>query len=139
MEKTIIHLEKKQVILIMKLSDGVNDYEYLKVIKYEIPRLIEIFEPDFIFYLSGVDIIESDKLGKLSVSINGCKERDKFILNYCKNNNIPIQISMGRGYSPDINTIVDAHANTFRLVQEIFLKSYILIFKVVLKKTKRWV
>ena len=44
-------------------SDGVNDYEYLKVIKYEIPRLTEIFEPDFIFYLSGVDIIESDKAG----------------------------------------------------------------------------
>ena len=101
-------------------SDGVNDYEYLKVIKYEIPRLTEIFEPDFIFYLSGVDIIESDKLGKLSVSIDGCKERDKFVLNYCKINNIPLQISMGGGYSPDINTIVEAHANTFRLAQEIF-------------------
>lgn len=101
-------------------SDGVNDYEYLKVIKYEIPRLIEIFEPDFIFYLSGVDIIESDKLGKLSVSKDGCKERDKFVLNYCKINNIPLQISMGGGYSSDINTIVDAHANTFRLAQEIF-------------------
>ena len=100
-------------------SDGVSDYEYLKVIKYEIPRLIEIFEPDFIFYLSGVDIIESDKLGKLSVSIDGCKERDRFILKYCKNNNLPIQISMGGGYSPDINTIVE-FTNTFRLVQEIF-------------------
>ena len=45
--------------------DGTSDNEYLKKIKYEIPRLIENFEPDFIFYLSGVDIIENDKLGRL--------------------------------------------------------------------------
>ena len=101
-------------------QNNVSDIEYLKVIKYEVPKLIENFEPDFIFYLSGVDIIEDDKLGKLSVSISGCKERDRFVLNYCKQNKIPIQISMGGGYSPDINTIIEAHANTFRLAQEIF-------------------
>ena len=101
-------------------NDGTNDKEYLNKIKYEIPRLINIFEPDFIFYLSGVDIIENDKLGRLSVSINGCKERDKFILNYCKINKIPVQISMGGGYSPTLKDIVEAHANTFRLAQEIY-------------------
>ena len=101
-------------------QNNVSDIEYLKVIKYEVPRLIENFEPNFIFYLSGVDIIEDDKLGKLSVSLNGCKERDRFVLDYCNKNKIPIQISMGGGYSPDINTIVEAHANTFRLAQEIF-------------------
>ena len=78
------------------------------------------FEPDFIFYLSGVDIIENDKLGRLSVSINGCKERDRFVLQYCKDNKIPIQISMGGGYSPFIKDIIKSHSNTFRLAQEIF-------------------
>ena len=63
-------------------SDGVSDKYYLGKIKYEIPKLIEDFEPDFIFYLSGVDIIENDKLGRLSVSINGCKERDHYVLNF---------------------------------------------------------
>ena len=65
---------------------------------------------------SGVDIIENDKLGRLSVSINGCKERDKYILSYCKSNNIPIQVSMGGGYSPVLRDIIEAHANTFRSV-----------------------
>ena len=101
-------------------QNNVSDVEYLKVIKYEVPKLIENFEPDFIFYLSGVDIIEDDKLGKLSVSLLGCKERDRFVLDYCRQNKIPVQISMGGGYSPDINTIVEAHANTYRLAQEIF-------------------
>ena len=101
-------------------SDGTSDNEYLNKIKYEIPRLIENFEPDFIFYLSGVDIIENDKLGRLSVSINGCKERDKYVLSYCNSNNIPVQVSMGGGYSPILKDIIEAHANTFRLAQEIY-------------------
>ena len=101
-------------------NDGTSDKEYLNKIKYEIPRLVENFEPDFIFYLSGVDIIENDKLGRLSVSINGCKERDKFIFDYCKANSIPIQVSMGGGYSPILKDIIEAHANTFRLAQEIY-------------------
>jgi acetoin utilization deacetylase AcuC-like enzyme len=101
-------------------EDGVTDKYYLSVIQNEIPRLIDSFEPEFVFYLSGVDIIENDKLGRLSVSINGCKQRDKFVLNYCKKNRIPLQISMGGGYSPEISVIVDAHANTFRLAQEIY-------------------
>ena len=101
-------------------EDKTDDKEYLKVISNEIPKLIESFEPDFIFYLSGVDIIENDKLGKLSVSLKGCKERDRFVFNYCKKNQLPVQVSMGGGYSKDLSEIVEAHSNTFRLAQEIF-------------------
>jgi acetoin utilization deacetylase AcuC-like enzyme len=54
------------------------------------------------------------------MTIDGCKERDKYVLNLCKKNNIPLQISMGGGYSNNINDIIQAHSNTFRLAQEIF-------------------
>jgi len=101
-------------------QNNVSDVEYLKVIKYEVPKLIENFEPNFIFYLSGVDIIEDDKLGKLSVSLAGCKERDRFILEICKKKSIPVQVSMGGGYSVVLKNIIEAHSNTFRLAQEIF-------------------
>ena len=101
-------------------NDGTSDKEYLDKIKYDVPRLIDSFEPDFIFYLSGVDIIENDKLGRLSVSIRGCKERDRFVLNLCKTNRIPVQVSMGGGYSFELKNIIEAHSNTFRLAQEIF-------------------
>ena len=101
-------------------DDGVEDNEYLNVISYEIPKIIDSFQPDFIFYLSGVDIIKNDKLGRLSVSIEGCKERDRFVLNLCKKNKIPVQVSMGGGYSYILNDIIESHCNTFRLAQEIF-------------------
>ena len=84
------------------------------------PKIIEDFQPEFIFYLSGVDVLENDKLGKLSLSLEGCKERDRFVLDLCKQNKIPVQISMGGGYSFELKNIIEAHSNTFRLAQEIF-------------------
>ncbi|MFT7386308.1 MAG: acetoin utilization deacetylase AcuC-like enzyme [Nonlabens sp.] len=73
-----------------------------------------------------MDVLESDKLGKLSMTLGGCKERDLFALSAfakarSKNNSlIPIQCSMGGGYSPEIKTIIEAHANTFRMARSIF-------------------
>ncbi|MAM50425.1 MAG: hypothetical protein CMC12_05295 [Flavobacteriaceae bacterium] len=84
------------------------------------PNIIKILNPDFIFYLSGVDILKTDKLGRLSLSIEGCKKRDSIILNLCKTFNIPLQISMGGGYSKNIEDIINAHCNTFRLAKEIY-------------------
>jgi len=102
------------------LENGTTDQEYLAILKDTLPKLITTEKPDFIFYQSGVDILESDKLGKLSLTIEGCKERDRFVLQTCFDNNIPVMCSMGGGYSKDIKIIIEAHANTFRLAQEIF-------------------
>ena len=111
---------KEKSDLDVEFDDNTNDSEYLKVLKETIPKVIDQFEPEFIFYLSGVDVLENDKLGRLSLTLNGCKERDKFILQTCKVNSIPLQVSMGGGYSIVLKNIIEAHSNTFRLAQEIF-------------------
>jgi acetoin utilization deacetylase AcuC-like enzyme len=85
-----------------------------------LPGLINQHAPDFIFYQSGVDILATDKLGRLSVSLAGCRERDRTVLELCKQHQIPVAASMGGGYSERIADIVEAHANTFRLAQELF-------------------
>ena len=64
--------------------------------------------------------LETDKLGTLAMTLEGCKERDRFVLQTCHDANIPVQCSMGGGYSPEIRIIVEAHANTFRLAQDIY-------------------
>ena len=102
------------------LKNETKDDEYLSILKNTLPKLINQEKPDFIYYLCGVDVLETDKLGKLSLSVKGCKERDQFVLQTCRDFNIPVMCSMGGGYSPDIKVIVDAHANTFRLAQEIY-------------------
>ena len=67
-----------------------------------------------------VDVLKNDKLGRLSLSINGCKKRDEIIISLCKERNIPIQISMGGGYSESIDEITLAHCNTYSTAKEIF-------------------
>jgi len=102
------------------LADKTTDRFYLDTLKETLPKLIDQIKPDFIFYLSGVDVLETDKLGRLSLSMQGCRERDQIVLNICKINNLPVAVSMGGGYSERISHIVNAHCNTFRLAQEIF-------------------
>ena len=113
-------LRKETSDLDIGLPDKTTDDVFLSSLKNTLPRLIDNLEPDFIFYLSGVDILETDKLGRLSVSMNGCKERDRFVFQQCIEYDIPVAVSMGGGYSPRIAHIVEAHSNTFRLAQDLF-------------------
>ncbi|APG60954.1 histone deacetylase family protein [Christiangramia salexigens] len=112
--------KKEKSDLDIALEDGTSDKVYLDKLKNVLPELIEKVNPDFIFYLSGVDILDTDKLGRLSCSIEACKERDRFVLQTCRDLTIPVQCSMGGGYSKDIKLIIEAHANTYRLAQEIY-------------------
>lgn len=112
--------KKEKSDLDIALEKGTRDSDYLSILKKTLPKLIDNVQPDFVFYLCGVDVIATDKLGTLGMSVQGCKQRDDFVLNTCHKHNIAVQCSMGGGYSPDIKTIVDAHANTFRLAQEIY-------------------
>ena len=111
---------KERSDLDIPLPDGASDREYLDILKATLPKLIDQQKPDFIFYLSGVDILATDKLGKLSLSKEACKERDRFVLEQCHQHQIPVQVSMGGGYSTDIRDIVDAHCNTYRLAQDLY-------------------
>lgn len=112
--------KKETSDLDIPLEKGTTDQEYLSILKNTFPKLLEKVQPNFIFYLCGVDVLASDKLGTLGMTLDGCMERDRYVLKTCHKAKIPVQCSMGGGYSPDIKIIVEAHANTFRLAQDIY-------------------
>jgi acetoin utilization deacetylase AcuC-like enzyme len=111
---------KERSDLDVELEDGTTTDVYLQKLKTFLPPLLQNVQPDFVFYLSGVDILETDRFGKLKVTMNGCKQRDCFVFSLLKDAKIPCAVSMGGGYSPQIKTIVDAHCNTFRAAKEIY-------------------
>lgn len=111
---------KEKSDLDIGLPDGTGGKEYLNILKTQLSSLIKSFNPEFIFYLAGVDVLGTDKLGKLDLSHQDCIERDQIILGFCHANCIPVQISMGGGYSPRIGHIVDAHCNTFRVSRDLY-------------------
>ncbi|WP_347066931.1 histone deacetylase [Flavobacterium sp. WV_118_3] len=112
--------KKERSDLDIALPDHTADDAYLSLLHQTLPQLIASERPDFIFYLSGVDILASDKLGKLACSLDACKKRDEIVFSHCHTAGIPVQCSMGGGYSPDIRTIIQAHTNTYRVASYIY-------------------
>ena len=112
------HKEKSD--LDVPLKDGIGDEEYLGLLKNILPNLTNHVKPDFAFFLSGVDILATDRYGKLKVSMDGCRQRDAFVFNLLKQHRIPCVVSMGGGYSADVKIITEAHCNTFRKALDIF-------------------
>lgn len=111
---------KEKSNLDIPLENGTNDETFLVELTKALRLIFEEHRPDFVFYLSGVDVLATDKLGKLALTIEGCKRRDEIVFEFCHLRKIPVQVSMGGGYSADIKTIVDAHCNTFRVAKDLY-------------------
>lgn len=111
---------KEKSDLDVPLKDGMGDDEYLGLLKGILPKLIAKVKPDFAFYLSGTDILATDRYGKLKVSMEGCSQRDEFVFTTLKQHHIPCTVAMGGGYSADVKIITEAHCNTFRTALNVF-------------------
>lgn len=106
------HKEKSDLDL--PLADGTTTEEYLDLLHVHLTEILSNFRPDFAFYVAGVDILSTDKFGKLKVTKEGCRLRDRFVFQQLQHRGIPCAVSMGGGYSPQVRDIVDAHCNTFK-------------------------
>ena len=104
----------------LPLPEGTNDVLYLKLLNETLPRLLDEVQPDFVFYLAGVDVLATDKLGHLALTRDGCRRRDELVLGLCHRHRLPVVVCMGGGYSERIIDIVEAHANTYRVAAGIF-------------------
>ena len=111
--------QKELSDLDIPLEDNTKDIAYLSILEEALLNLLKNLQPDFVFYLSGVDVLNEDKLGRLSLTLEGAKKRDEIVISACYERNIPVQCSMGGGYAPDVNVIVEAHANTYRVAADI--------------------
>jgi len=103
----------------IELPDRTGDEEYLRALASVLPRAVE-FAPDIVFYLSGVDTLDSDVLGRLALTPKGLKARDTHVISECHRNLLPLVITLGGGYSNPIELTAEAHANTFRVAAEIY-------------------
>jgi acetoin utilization deacetylase AcuC-like enzyme len=101
----------------VELADQTGDEEYLRALDSVLPRVAE-FHPEIVFYLSGVDALASDVLGRLALTPEGLQRRDRRVIGLCRR--FPLVITLGGGYSKPIELTAEAHANTFRVAAEIY-------------------
>ena len=95
-------------------EDGAGDDEYLAALEQHLPPVLDRFQPDIVFYLAGADPYEGDRLGRLELTIDGLRTRDRFVFNACCGRSLPVAVMMSGGYAPDVDAIVTIHANTIR-------------------------
>lgn len=111
---------KEKSDLDIELKDGTGTEDYLSLLVQYLPALFKSVKPDFLFYLAGVDILDTDRFGKLRVTPEGCSRRDQYVFDLARTYKLPCQVSMGGGYSDDIRIITNAHCNTFRIAKEVW-------------------
>jgi Deacetylases, including yeast histone deacetylase and acetoin utilization protein len=111
---------KEQSDLDIGLKDGTTGEEYLSILSDTLPKLLKDVQPDMVFYLSGVDVLATDKFGKLKLSMEDCRQRDALVLSLCKQAGLPVTVAMGGGYSPSVKHIVEAHCNTYKAAKDIY-------------------
>lgn len=112
-------LFKQKSSLDIELPDGTSDEEYLETLSEALARAFH-HGPDVIFYLGGADPFEGDKLGRISLTKQGLMRRDELVLEFARDNHVPIVTTLSGGYAADINDTVDIHANTIRAVKKVF-------------------
>jgi acetoin utilization deacetylase AcuC-like enzyme len=112
-------LFKTKSRLDVELPDRTTDRSYLQVLAENLPTVFQ-HDPEIVFYLAGADPYEDDKLGKLSLTIDGLKERDAMVLRECYEHEVPVTTVMSGGYAKEIEDTVEIHCNTIRTVKEVF-------------------
>ncbi len=113
-------MHKEQSDLDIPLADTTTDQQYIEIVQKNLVNLIDQVKPDFIYFQSGVDILVNDKLGKVSISMSACRERDMIVFETLYTKGIPVAVSMGGGYADRLRDIVEAHCNTFRVAKHLY-------------------
>jgi len=105
---------KEQSDLDVTFPDGAGDEEYLAALAAHLGVALDGHRPDIVFYLAGADPYEGDRLGRLKVTIDGLRARDRLVFAACRERALPVAVAMGGGYCPDVDAIVTIHCNTIR-------------------------
>ena len=112
---------KQHSTLDVELEDGTGDGSYLDALAGALPRVFD-FRPEVVFYQSGVDALAGDRLGRLALTHEGLKQRDRMVMQRCRDSQVPLVITLGGGYAQPISRTAEAHANTFRTAVEVLVE-----------------
>lgn len=104
---------KEQSNLDVGLFDKTGDIEYLEIVELALERVGQEFRPDIVFYLGGVDVLSTDRFGRLSLSFDGLRQRDRLVIDFFTRQEIPLVLLLSGGYAPTPLQTAQAHAVMF--------------------------
>lgn len=103
----------------LNLPDRIEDADYLAILESGLLQAFEEFKPDAIFYIGGADPYRQDKLGGLSVSIEGLMRRDRLVFEHARKRDVPVVITLAGGYAWNVADTVQIHVNTIIAARDV--------------------
>lgn len=100
------------------LPDKTRDKEYHKLLISALDKIESEFKPDLVFYLGGIDPLESDHFGRLSLTLAGLRERDRIVIEHFTQKEYPLVLLLSGGYSPTLEETVIAHSQMYEVANE---------------------
>jgi acetoin utilization deacetylase AcuC-like enzyme len=101
------------------LEDGTDDIKYLSTLENALEKIFSAINPDIVFYLAGIDPLETDHFGRLSLTLNGLRERERLVIENVVNRSVPLVLLLSGGYAPTLRETVEAHAVMYEEAVEI--------------------
>ena len=96
------------------LKDGVGDAEYLDTLQGVLPSVLDHARADLVFYLAGVDVASGDRYGKLALTEEGIRRRDRCVIEAVRGRGLPLVIVLAGGYAATRARTAELHAHAFR-------------------------
>jgi acetoin utilization deacetylase AcuC-like enzyme len=106
-------VRKMRSTLDVALADGTGDVEYLDLLEGHLAAVLGRFEPGLVFYLAGVDPVRGDRYGRLALSEDGLRQRERYVLETCRGRGLPVVITIAGGYAPTPARTAELHAQVF--------------------------
>jgi acetoin utilization deacetylase AcuC-like enzyme len=101
------------------VEDRMQNVEYLAKVRQALPRVLAS-GPDIVYYLAGADPYEDDQLGGLALTKEGLRERDRLVLQACRDARVPVVVTLAGGYARRLEDTVAIHRATFAVAREVF-------------------
>ena len=101
------------------LPDNTKDDQYLKTLGDALDVIFEDFNPDLVFYLGGIDPLETDHFGRLSLTNEGLQRRDRIVIRKVIGQDVPLVLLLSGGYAPTLKETVLAHALMYKVAKEL--------------------
>jgi len=105
---------KEESDLDAPLPDNADDTEFLQALETGLETALEAADAGLAVYLAGADPFEGDRLGRLSVTKSGLAERDRLVLETCRERGIPVATTMAGGYATEVEDTVDVHFQSIK-------------------------
>jgi acetoin utilization deacetylase AcuC-like enzyme len=118
--ETNFPFQKERSDLDLGLPAGAEDDVYLEAVAQALAVAQRAGPFDLLIYLAGADPLVTDRLGQLSVSLQGLGQRDQMVFDWAKAQGLAVAVAMAGGYSRPIEQTVAAHVQTIGIGLKVF-------------------